>query len=267
MKTYLAVARLRFIGALQYRAAALGGLATQFVWGFMEILAFTAFYRSDPAAFPMAFPQLVSYIWMQECFLALFSLTMGDRDLTGAIESGSIAYEMVRPVDLYGRWFCQAAANRLARTLLRSVPILLVAFLLPEPYRMSLPADLAQLGLFVVSMGLALWVVVAFSMLMYVSVFYTLSARGTGLVVGLLADFLAGAVIPLAFFPDAVRGVAELLPFAAMQNMPLRIYSGNIAGMDALRGIALQVFWGIVLLILGRIAMARAQKKVIVQGG
>ena len=38
---------------LQYRAAALAGIVTQFAWGFLEILMFRAFYRADASAFPM----------------------------------------------------------------------------------------------------------------------------------------------------------------------------------------------------------------------
>ncbi|MDR2559396.1 MAG: ABC transporter permease, partial [Oscillospiraceae bacterium] len=71
MKTYLSLFRIRFINGLQYRAAALAGLSTQFAWGFMEILAFSAFFRANPAAFPMEFSHLVSYIWIQQAFLAL----------------------------------------------------------------------------------------------------------------------------------------------------------------------------------------------------
>jgi len=104
-------------------------------------------------------------------------------------------------------------------------------------------------------------------MLMYVSLFYTLSSVGVRSIIGVLADFLAGSVIPLPFFPARLRGVIELLPFAAMQNMPLRIYIGNITGADAWRGIALQVFWLITLVFTGQFTMKRALKKVIVQGG
>lgn len=68
MKKYAAVFRIRFTNTLQYRAAAFAGMATQFAWGFMEILAFSAFYKADPAAFPMEFSQTVSYIWMQQAF-------------------------------------------------------------------------------------------------------------------------------------------------------------------------------------------------------
>ena len=55
MKKYLSFFRLRFTMGLQYRAAALGGITTQFAWGFMEIMIFAAFYRADAGAFPMSF--------------------------------------------------------------------------------------------------------------------------------------------------------------------------------------------------------------------
>jgi len=267
MRKYLAMFRIRFINALQYRAAALAGMVTQFAWGFMEIFAFAAFYRANPSAFPMEFSQTVSYIWMQQAFLALFMMWFWENDIANAITEGSIAYEMVRPVDLYGRWYCQAVANRLARAVLRCAPILIVAFAVPEPYRMTLPPNMAQLFLFLVSVFLSLGVVVAFSMLLYISLFYTLSPMGMRLIVAVVSDFLAGATVPLPFFPEPVRTVVELLPFASMQNMPLRIYSGNIVGTDALRGIALQVFWLVALVCVGRLMMDRALRKVVVQGG
>ena len=267
MKKYLSIFRIRFINVLQYRAAAAAGMATQFAWGFMEIFAFAAFYQANPATFPMEFSQTVSYIWIQQAFLALFMLWFWETDIAEAVTTGSIAYDMVRPLDLYYRWFSMAAANRLARAALRCAPILLVAFLIPPPYRLSLPPNLTQLGLFVLSSALSLGVVVSFSMLIYLSLFYTLSPIGMRLIFAAAADFLTGATIPLPFFPERVRVVVELLPFASMQNMPLRIYSGNIAGADAITGIALQVFWLLSLLLAGRLVMSRALKKVIVQGG
>ena len=267
MREYRSIFRIRFINALQYRAAAAAGMATQFAWGFMEIFAFSAFYRANPGAFPMEFGQTVSYIWMQQAFLALFMMWFWENDIAQSITSGGMAYELVRPVDLYGRWFCQAAANRMARAALRCMPILVVAFALPEPYGMSLPPNALQFAMFLVSVFLSLGVVVAFSMLMYISLFYTLSPMGVRLIVAVLSDFLAGATVPLPFFPAPFRFVAELLPFASMQNMPLRIYGGNISGSGAVIGIATQVFWLVALLAAGRYAMGRALGKVVVQGG
>lgn len=259
--------RIRFINSLQYRAVALGALVTRFAWGFMEVLAFSALYRTGGAAFPMEFSQTVSYIWMQQTLIVLFSVVFGDGEIYSAIESGSIAYDLARPMGIYGRWFCQSAANRIAFTALNCVPVLLVALVLPAPYGMSLPLGAGQFMLFLLSLMLAFCVVVSFAMLMYITLFYTLSSRGIKILVTALTAFLSGGIIPLPFFPAPVLAVVNLLPFAAMQNMPLLIYSGGIHGAQALKGIAFQIFWLAALFLAGRLFMRRTLKKVIVQGG
>ena len=266
-RPYRALFRIRFTNSLQYRAAAFAGLSTQFAWGFMYILAFAAFYRANPYGFPMTFPQTVTYIWLQQAFVALFFIWFYDNNIIESVESGSIAYELVRPMDLYSRWFSVTAANRVSRTLLRCVPIFVVGAILPHPYRLVLPAEAVRLVMFAVSMVLALGVVLSFSMLIYISAFYTINSLGTRLIVGVAADFLSGAYIPLPFFPDAVRVVMEILPFGSMQNMPLLIFSGHVYGEAALRGIGLQVFWLIVLVGVGRFWMSRALARVVAQGG
>jgi len=266
-KPYRALFRIRFTNSLQYRAAAIAGLTTQFAWGFMYILAFAAFYRTNPHNFPMEFSHTVTYIWLQQAFVSLFFLWFYDYSIFESIETGAISYELVRPMDLYSRWFSTTAANRVSRTVLRAVPLIVVALILPHPYRLVLPTEAVRLGLFAVSMALALGVVLAFSMLVYISAFFTINSMGARMIAAVATDFLSGAYIPLPFFPDAVRGVVELLPFGSMQNMPLLIFSGYFTGTQALRGIGLQIFWLVVLVIIGRFWMSRALKKVVVQGG
>jgi len=267
VKMYISVFRIRFINSLQYRAVMLGAIMKGFAWEFMEVLAFSALYRAGQTTFPMEFSQTVSYIWMQQTLMVLFLVVFSDGEIYTSIASGSIAYELVRPMDLYGRWFCQSAANRVAFTMLNCFPVLLLAFIIPEPYRMSLPLNMGQLLLFLLSAVLALCVVAAFAMLMFILLFYTLSHRGVRIIVTALTTFLSGGVIPLPFFPAPVLAVVKLLPFAAMQNMPLLIYSGNIVGVDALKGIAFQLFWLAALFFIGQLTIRFTLKKVIVQGG
>ena len=52
-----------------------------------------------------------------------------------------------------------------------------------------------------------------------------------------------------------------------MQNAPLRIYSGDIAGAAAWQVIALQLFWLVFMCVAGKLLMHRALKQVVVQGG
>lgn len=91
MRPYLAFFRVRFSNGLQYRAAALAGMATQFAWGFMIIFMFRAFYQADPSAFPMTFQGLSSYIWLQQAFLTLFVSWFVEKDIFECISTGQVA--------------------------------------------------------------------------------------------------------------------------------------------------------------------------------
>lgn len=264
MKIYLSIFRIRLLNLMQYRAVAIGEIGMRFVWGFMEISAYLALYHASGSDFPMELSQTVSYIWMQQVFFVFFSVVFGDNEIIDSIRSGAIAYELVRPMNLYGRWFSQSMANRVAYTVLNCMPALVIAFIIPKPYRITLPASLVQMGAFLISMALALCIVVEFAMLLYVSLFYTLSHRGIKIIVTALTSFLSGGVIPLPFFPEPVLAVVNLLPFAAMQNMPLLIFSGNLAGVDVIGGIAFQLFWVAVLFVIGQFSMRTALKKVVV---
>lgn len=178
----------------------------------------------------MEFSQLAAYVWLQQAFLALFMLWFFENEIFDGILSGTIAYELARPTDLYAMWFTRSAANRLSRAVLRCMPILAVAVFLPEPFRLTAPADTAAFGWFALTLVLGLLTVVAFSMLVYLSAFYTLSSQGIRLVVSTVGDLLMGGLIPLPFMPEGVQKVLELTPFAAMQNLPLRAYTGQLAG-------------------------------------
>lgn len=267
MRVYLSFFRMRFVNGLQYRVAALAGVVTQFAWGGLSILAFRAFYESNPDGFPMDFQSLSSYLWLQQAFLALFMTWFFENELFELISSGNIVYELCKPQDIYKMWFVRNVANRLAKALLRCVPVLLVASLLPAPYGLVLPSDFLQFIWFVLTMGLSLMVVVSFSMLIYISTFYTISSMGIRIISSSLVEFLSGGIIPLLFLPTGLRTVLELLPFASMQNVPFRIYTGDIRGIGILQMVCLQIFWIVILVVIGKIMMNMALKRVIVQGG
>ena len=267
MKKYVSFFRLRFMMGLQYRTAALAGMVTQFAWGFLEILVFQSFYEAEPEAFPMTMSATASYIWMQQAFLALFATWMLDNDIFDTITNGNISYSLCRPIRIYNMWFSQSTASRVSRAVLRCFPVLIVASLLPASYRIAKPASAWHFGLFVITLILGLLVTAAFSMLIYVLTFFTISPQGVRIVFTSMADFLSGAVIPLPFFPANWQRVLELLPFASMQNVALRIYSGSMSGAEMKRAVSLQVVWLVVLTLMGSCLCRLAEKKATIQGG
>ena len=267
MKKYLSFFRLRFSMGLQYRAAALAGIATQFFWGFMEIMIFKAFYEADASAFPMSFSATASYIWLQQAFLAFFAAWMMENEIFDSIVNGNIAYELCRPIDIYHMWFSRSIANRMARAVLRCFPILIVAAFLPYPYGIALPASMMHFVLFLITLILGLAVTVSFCMLVYVLTFFTISPQGLRILFVSTVEFFAGAIIPLPFFPEKLQKLLELLPFASMQNVALRIYSGSMTDYEMQKAILLQVFWLVAVTAVGKLLCRVAEKKITVQGG
>lgn len=255
------------MNGLQYRTAALAGVITQFFWGFMEIQLYRAFYADHAAAFPMQFSHLVSYIWLRQAFLALLNTWTYENELFDMILNGNVAYELCRPASLYGMWFCRTAALRLSRAALRFWPILAVAMLLPEPWRMHLAATPLTFVWFFLSMAMTLSVNAAFTLIVYFSCFYTLSSDGIRAILVPMTDFLCGGVIPLPFMPAPLARILQYSPFGAMANAPLRIYSGDIAGRALAETMLLQVFWLTMLILIGRWMQRRGMRRLCVQGG
>ncbi len=267
MKTYVSLLKMRFINGLQYRVAAYAGMTTQFAWGFMTILMFRAFYRTGADRFPMSFQALCSYIWLQQALLSLFMAWLFENDIFDNITSGNIAYELCRPVDIYNMWFVRSVSSRLSKAVLRCFPIFLVCSFLPKPYGIMPPAGVGALLLFLLSLTLGFCLVVAYGMLVYISTFYTISPMGVRIISVSLVEMFSGAIIPLPFLPDGIRGIFNLLPFASMQSTPFLIYNGYVKPADALAPICLQAFWVVFLVAVGRLIMRNALKRVVVQGG
>ena len=267
MKKYISFFRLRFAMGLQYRTAALAGMVTQFFWGAMNVLMYHAFYESDPNAFPMSLEATVTYVWLQQALLLLFAAWLIEHEIFDDILSGNVVYELCRPIDLYDMWFSRSVANRLSRAVLRCFPILAVAVLLPETYGMSAPASFPHFILFLLTCVLGFLVTVAFFMLVYALTFFTISPSGLRILVTSVIEFFAGGIIPRPFFPDGLRTVMELLPFASMQNVPLRIYSSSMNMGEMQRAVVLQVFWLVALVLLGKALCARAMRRMTLQGG
>jgi ABC-2 type transport system permease protein len=267
MNAYFSIWKLRFMTGLQYRAAALAGMATQLFFGFIFIMVYVAFYEHSSVTPPMTLGELVSYIWLQQIFLGFIALWFRDQDIFNLITSGNIAYELCRPCGLYPFWYAKLLAARLSSVLLRCIPLLSIIFFLPEPYRMSLPPSAATFIMFLCALLLGLLLVVSISMLIYISVFWTMSPVGSILMIAVASEFFAGMIIPVPLMPIWLQKIIYLLPFRWTVDFPFRVYSGHIGASEALWGMLLQLIWLAALVAFGRWLMSRALRNVVVQGG
>lgn len=259
MRQYLALFKVRFNAGLQYRGAALAGVVTQFAWGFLSILLFTAFNTTE-----MSPENLSTFFWLRQATIALTAIWMMDTSLFQVIESGDVAYECARPTDLYTLWFVRNVAFRCARFVLRAGPIVLVALFLPEPFRMSLPQTLTTFTFFIVSLCMTLLLEISINMFLYIGTMYMKSSLGIRILTVSLFDLLDGSNIPYPFFPKPVQEFFKFTFFYGLQTTPFFIYMGLIQPISA---IAIQVVWLVLFVLLGKFLMSKALQRIEVFGG
>ena len=270
-RTFLAVVAVRCKMLLQYRAAAIAGFGTQLFWGFIKVMAFVAFYAAAATEPPMTFAQVLVYIWLGQALLALLPWNV-DREIAGQIRSGGVAYELLRPVDLYGFWFARTLAFRLAPTVLRMVPMLLFTyFALPwlglAEWALPAPASPASGWLFLLSAVATLILSTAVTMILHVSLMWTISGEGVNRMMPGVVPLFAGLVVPLPLFPDWLQGFLFWQPFRGLADVPFRIYSGHIRADAALLEIGMQLGWSALLIGFGMALLVRARRHLVVQGG
>lgn len=267
MKWYGALLKLRIFQGLQYRTAALAGVATQFFWGAISIMIFLAFYGDLPSVNGFSKTHLITYIWLQQSFLVFIVLWLRDHELFELIRTGNIAYELCRPLNIYGYWYTKLLSTRLSGALLRCFPLLAVAFIMPSPYGLSLPHSPQHAILFLITLIFGLMINVALSMFIYISVFITLSPMGSLLIFSVIGEFFSGLILPIPLMPEPLRNIVLLLPFRYTGDLAFRIYSGNLTESEILMGVFIQLIWLITLPLLGNHLMNKSLKRLVVQGG
>jgi ABC-2 type transport system permease protein len=263
VRAYLAILVSRFLTLLQYRAAAIAGVGTQLFFGLVRVMIFEGFYRSSSGPHPMTPDQVITYIWLGQAMLLLGMLDV-DKDVAAMIRTGSVAYEMTRPLDLYSFWFARAVSGRAAPLMMRAAPIFIVAGLF---LGLQEPASWEAAALFIASVFGGLLLAASLVAVMTISMLWTISGDGIHRLGAPLIFFFSGIVIPLPLLPEWMQQAIAVLPFRGLMDTPIRIYMGALTGTTAVTALLHQIFWVVALVLLGRAVLARGVRKLVVQGG
>ena len=104
-------------------------------------------------------------------------------------------------------------------------------------------------------------------MLCYTLTFFMTDYRGIVAFLPALSEIFSGDLLPLPFFPPVLRKIAELSPFGSLQNVPLRIFGGDIAGAQMFCAAGLQLFWCVGVTALGYLLMHQGLRRTVIAGG
>ena len=263
MKAYLSVFRMRRRMETQYRGAALGGLVCQAFFGLILVALYRALYAGKPQAIPLS--HITAYVWLQQAFFRM--LLAADPELADKIRTGAIAYDLCRPLNLYGYYYARILAQKLTGSIMRGLPMLVFAALLPEGWGLCPPASLPALLLSLLALMLGFLCVSAMESITVAFTMRTLDPRGVQALLSLLMMILCGNILPLTLFPDSWQRVITLLPHAQMLDAPIRLYTGEYSLSQAPAALLVQGSWTLILVISGCALWNANRRKLIVQGG
>ena len=271
VRAHVEIVGVRLREASHYRSAALAGVFTQVVFGFIIFMTLDAFSAEHPARSPMSRSQLVSYVWLGQAFLALLPWTL-DRDVVQMVRTGTIAYELLRPLDLYTFWFCRTLGWRVAATVLRAVPLLLfvtvgLRLIGLESYALPPPPSWASAGAFLISFAVAVPLGIVLTLLIQSIILWSLRAEGIRRVTPVIVMTFGGMLVPLPMLPPGLSDVLYALPFRGLVDAPYRAYSASLPPREAVFAAGVSALWLGVLLWAGRALLRRGLRNAVIDGG
>jgi ABC-2 type transport system permease protein len=259
---YLQIAAVMPKAALAYRFNVTLELVSVLLQIFLLKVVWTAVYAGREAAQPLPLGELVAYLTIANLQVWLLFPELSWM-IQQRVREGQIAMDLARPVSFLGQ-MCAQQLGVTAGFAMYLVVALPFAFVIGA---LQPPASLQAGVMYVVSLGLALAVVTWMGLLLGLVSIWTLETTGMMAIYRFVNIFFAGALVPLSFFPPALRAVAEALPFQTQAFIPLSIYFGRLEGGDLVRALAVQALWVVVLGSFALFVWRRARHKLVVQGG
>jgi ABC-2 type transport system permease protein len=263
MGLYLTVAVKAFRRATAYRSAYVAGILTNAFFGALVCYVYQAVYAAGGAVAGYTLEDAISYSWITQSLISIGAGWITSTEIGLSIRTGDVLTDLTRPWSFFLSWMSRSLGERLFNLIFRGSLTYLIGVLYFGA-RVPSPADLLA---FLPAISLALVISFAFSFCVNLAAFWMLDITGLILLANVLLSFFSGFVLPLAFFPPALRAVAYALPFQAVTSLPAEIFLGRLSGGALGPTIALQLLWAIVMVGLALVMQAAAMRKVVIQGG
>ncbi|MEP7330837.1 MAG: ABC-2 family transporter protein [Terracoccus sp.] len=264
MSTFWILVRAGFRRHSTYRLALLAGMVTNSVFGVIRasvLLAALASAGADIEGYDPA--TAVAFVWWGQALLGTVNL-WGFQEVNDRVRTGDIAVDFLRPVDPQLAYLAGDLGRAGINLVARGLPTLAIGALF---FNLAWPPG--SLSWASGSVSLLLAVVVAFSGSFVINLlaFWLVEVRGIRMLYLIVGGLLSGLYLPVPWFPDWLRTIAQWSPFPSMLQNPVDILAGRVAGGDITGTLAVQLFWAVALLGLGQLALSAGRRRLEVQGG
>ena len=260
LKKYYAVARNAFRQATAYRLDAGTTLLSSVVFLVLYYAVWSAIDASG--SIEGGLQQVMTYLVAGQ-IVSNAAFLQTEQFVGYRVRQGTIVNELKRPLSFITHVYFHELGWVVFNTLVKALPIALVGLVFLD---ITLPGPVAA-GYFAVSTFLAFNLVFLLAYANSMFVFWTKVDWSIRMMRNTVTRLLSGVLFPLYLLPDGLQKVFNFLPFRAMADAPIQIFTGQAAGDQILRIFGLQMFWIVIMFVVAHLMWRKAKTKLTVQGG
>lgn len=263
MKKYLYVIKTQIIRSFIYSFNVYGNIIMQTIIMITSAFFWRALYGLEGSVMGVDVDGMLTYIVLSS-MLSVVLFTNVERRLEESVIKGTVAVDLMRPINIFGVYFAEDLGSIIALILQNLLPIFVIGSLL---IKVPVMADVSLLPIFIISVIQSLIINWLISALFGLWSFTAVNIDALIQVKKHLVRLLSGSIIPLWFFPDWFRCILEKLPFMYIYQLPLTIFIGRGSKSEMLEQLILQTAWLVILAVAFYVISNRIVKRVMVQGG
>jgi ABC-2 type transport system permease protein len=186
-----------------------------------------------------------------------------ESSISRKILDGSVAMDLTKPFDFYFARLAETIGSCIFEALVIGGVSVILVFTMHIP----LPQNPMTWLCFIISVFFALLLKFEIVYLFSMFTFVTTSYMGIQWSRAAITNLLSGGLVPLSFFPEGARRVFEFLPFRYIVAEPAAIFLNQIELSQLANIFALELFWVVVLFVMGKLFFKVCIRKVTIYGG
>lgn len=261
---YLKFAMKSFQKQLAYKFEYFIGVLNGFLFIFIFTSLWRAIYTSAEVAAGSGFDLNGIIAYAIFAMVIRISMSMDDMSTIGKVRSGAISLDLIKPMNYFSMVLSESIGQSMFHCFTRVGPILAVCLL---AFDVSMPTTLTNYVLFIAAWGFGYFILFMINFLFGLIAFWTIETFSFQLMKYGLFTLFSGGIVPIDFFPDWARPIADILPFKYVLYVPTSLFIGHIGGAEALELLVIQALWVGCLGFACWTMWGAAQRKLVVQGG
>ena len=211
------------------------------------------------------YAKMISYLVALLLLDSVASPTEDDFQIAAEIKDGLINQFLLKPVNYFVYRFCLFWSSRMIYTVVTVIPILCVVFLLNK--YIVLPTSLGQWAVSFVAVFLSACLQFMMAYCTALLAFWLLDISAPTFIVFSIEYAFGGHMFPLDLMPAPVYEVIRVLPFYYEYFFPLQVFLGRVSPGELAGGLATQLAWVLIFLLLGEAIWRAGLRKYTAVGG